>query len=258
MALRFSSWRAHWCRTHRQSCLLVVNATCTRHSRARVGFLGLLRLLLQLLALDHPQLLGQLLGRVLGQLLGFAAAEQAHGLAKGRGQRGRVAELARRLRAGARQPRRRGGRAGKVQRRRGSSAEPPSSSPEECGWQEDVWQLTCFARARAGCRARGWQEGGGAAPKGAVLLELDERGADLPLQPLREPGAAQAPRVGEAFVRTTLCTSTAASRVCSARSRPQRLRPVTPGPPHNRRTACHSLHRLRRLFARLWQKAPWR
>ena len=138
-----------------------------------------------------------------------------------------------------------------MQRRRGSSAEPPSSSPEECGWQEDVWQLTFFARARAGCRARGWQEGGGAAPKGAVLLELDERGADLPLQPLREGGAAQAPRVGEAFVRTTLCTSTAASRVCSARSRLQRLRPVTPGPPHNRRTACHSLHRLRRLFARL-------
>ena len=132
--------------------------------------------------------------------------------------------------------------------RRSSSAEPPSSSPEECGWQEDVWQRTCFARARAGCRARGWQEGGGAAPKGAVLLELDERGADLPLQPLREPGAAQAPRVGEAFVRTTLCTSTAASRVCSARSRLQRLRPVTPGPPHNRRTACLSLHRLRQLF----------
>ena len=107
LALRFSSWRAHWCRTHRQSCLLVVNATCPRHSRARVGFLGLLRLLLQLLALDHPQLLGQLLGQVLGQLVGFAAAEQAHGLAKGLGQRGRVAELARRLRAGARQPRRR-------------------------------------------------------------------------------------------------------------------------------------------------------
>ena len=102
-----SSRRAHWCRTHRQSCLLVVNATCTRHSRARVGFLGLLRLLLQLLALDHPQLLGQLLGQVLGQLVGFAAGEQAHGLAKGLGQRGRAAELARRLRAGARQPRRR-------------------------------------------------------------------------------------------------------------------------------------------------------
>ena len=74
---------------------------------------------------------------------------------------------------------------GKEQRRRGSSAEPPSSSPEECGWQEDVWQLTCFARARTGCRARGWQESGGAAPKGAVLLELDERGADQPLEQLR-------------------------------------------------------------------------
>ena len=72
-----------------------------------------------------------------------------------------------------------------MQRRRGSSAEPPSSSPEECGWQEDVWQLTFFARARAGCRARGWQEGGGAAPKGAVLLELDERGAAQPLEQLR-------------------------------------------------------------------------
>eukprot|EP01045_Picozoa_sp_COSAG04_P012897 COSAG04_NODE_887_length_9615_cov_16.346574_2_plen_236_part_00 len=67
-------------------------------------------------------------------------------------------------------------------------------------------------------------------------------------EPLREGGAAQAPRVGEAFVRTTLCTSTAASRVCSARSRLQRLRPVTPGPRHNRRTACRSLHRLRQLF----------
>ena len=79
-------------------------------------------------------------------------------------------------------------RAGKEQRRGGSSAEPPSSSPEECGWQEDVWQLTCFARARAGCRARGWQEGGGAAPKGAVLLELDERGAAQPLEQLRIAG----------------------------------------------------------------------
>ena len=118
-----------------------------------------------------------------------------------------------------------------------------------------MWQLTFFARARAGCRARGWQEGEGAAPKGAVLLELDERGADLPLQPLREPGAAQAPRVGEAFVRATICTSTAASRVCSARSRPQRLRPVTPGPPHNRRTACRSLHRLRQLFDCLHKEA---
>ena len=163
-----------------------------------------------------------------------------------------MGELARRLRAGAAEPRRRGGRAGKVQRRRGSSAEPPSSSPEECGWQEDVWQLTCFARARAGCRARGWQEGGGAAPKGAVLLELDERGADLPLEPLREGGAAQAPRVGEAFVRTTIWTSTAASRMSGAQSRPQRLRPVTPGPPHNRRTACRSLHRPRQLFDCLW------
>ena len=75
---------------------------------------------------------------------------------------------------------------GKEQRRGGSSAEPPSSSPEECGWQGDVWQLTFFARARAGCRARGWQEGGGAAPKGAVLLELDERGAARqPLEQLR-------------------------------------------------------------------------
>ena len=135
-----------------------------------------------------------------------------------------------------------------MQRRHGGATKPPSSTSEACARQESVWQLTCFARARAGCRARGWQESGGAAPKGAVLLELDERGADLPLQPLREPGAAQAPRVGEAFVRTTLCTSTAASRVCSARSRLQRLRPVTPGPRHNRRTACRSLHRLRQLF----------
>ena len=79
-------------------------------------------------------------------------------------------------------------RAGEVRRRRGSSAEPPSSSPEECGWQEDVWQLTCFARARAGCRARGWLEGGRAAPKGAVLLELDERGAAQPLEQLRIAG----------------------------------------------------------------------
>ena len=108
-----SSRRAHWCRTHRQSCLLVVNATCTRHSRARVGFLGLLRLLLQLLALDHPQLLGPQL-----------------------------------LRPG----------------------------------QEDVWQLTCFARRPAGCWEMDCQQGGRAAPKGAGLLQLDGREAAQPLQ----------------------------------------------------------------------------
>ena len=79
-------------------------------------------------------------------------------------------------------------RAGKVQRRRRSAAEPPSASPEECGGQEDGWHLPCFARAGAGCRARGWQEGGGAAPKGAVLLELDERGAAQPLEQLRIAG----------------------------------------------------------------------
>ena len=95
-------------------------------------------------------------------------------------------------------------RAGKEQRRGGSSAEPPSSSPEECGWQEDVWQLTCFARARAGCRARGWQEGGGAAPKGAGLLELDERGADLPLQPLREGGEGARTNASAARLRTAM------------------------------------------------------
>ena len=66
-----------------------------------------------------------------------------------------------------------------------SADEPPSSTSEACGQQEDVSQLTCFARAWAGCRARGWQEGGGAAPKGAVLLELDERGAAQPLEQLR-------------------------------------------------------------------------
>ena len=79
-------------------------------------------------------------------------------------------------------------RAGKEQRRGGSSAEPPSSSPEACARQEDVWQLSRFARARAGCRTRGWQEGGGAAPKGAVLLELDGRGAAQPLEQLRIAG----------------------------------------------------------------------
>ena len=52
----------NWCYTHPRRCLLVDNTACPRHSRARVGFLGLLRLLLQLLALDHPQLLGQRLG----------------------------------------------------------------------------------------------------------------------------------------------------------------------------------------------------
>ena len=181
MALRFSSWRAHWCRTHRQSCLLVVNATCPRHSRARVGFLGLLRLLLQLLALDHPQLLGQLLGQVLGQLVGFAAGEQAHGLAKGLGQRGRAAELARRLRAGARQPRHR------VPRRQNAAA------PR---WRRRAAELHVGGVRAAGGRVvadvPGGQAGGplrmglpggrGAAPKGALLLDLDVRGADPPLQ----------------------------------------------------------------------------
>ena len=160
MALRFSSWRAHWCRTHRQSCLLVVNATCPRHSRARVGFLGLLRLLLQLLALDHPQLLGQLLGQVLGQLVGFAAEEQAHGLAKRLGQRGRVGELARRLRAGAAEPRHRGGRAGKEQRR-GGAAEPPSSASEACARQEGGSSLTFLAGRRAVRWGWGCQKDGG-------------------------------------------------------------------------------------------------
>ena len=79
-------------------------------------------------------------------------------------------------------------RAGKEQRRHGGAAEPPSCSSEACGQQEDVSQLTCFARAWAGCRARGWQEGGGAAPKGAVLLELDGRGAAQPLEQLRIAG----------------------------------------------------------------------
>ena len=79
-------------------------------------------------------------------------------------------------------------RAGKEQRRGGSSAEPPRSSPEACARQEDVWQLSRLARARAGCRTRGWQEGGRAAPKGAGLLELDERGAAQPLEQLRIAG----------------------------------------------------------------------
>ena len=69
-----------------------------------------------------------------------------------------------------------------------SADEPPSSTSEAGARQEGVWQLTCFARARAGCRARGWQEGGRAAPKGAVLLELDERGAAQPLEQLRIAG----------------------------------------------------------------------
>ena len=72
-----------------------------------------------------------------------------------------------------------------VQRRGGDAAEPPSSSSEAGGRQEDVSPLTFLARARAGCRARGWQEGGRAAPKGADLLELDERGAAQPLEKLR-------------------------------------------------------------------------
>ena len=171
MALRFSSRRAHWCRTHRQSCLLVVNATCPRHSRARVGFLGLLRLLLQLLALDVAQLLGQLLGQVLGQLVGFAAAEQARGLAKRRGQRGQAVELARRLRAGA-ASRAIECRAGKVQWRRGGAAEPPSSTSKACARQESVWQLTCFARRPAGCCEMDCQQGGGQRRRAPVCSSL--------------------------------------------------------------------------------------
>ena len=63
-----------------------------------------------------------------------------------------------------------------------SAAEPPSSTSEACGGQEDVLQLTCFARRPAGCCEMDCQQGGGAAPKGAGLLELDERGAAQPLQ----------------------------------------------------------------------------
>ena len=62
------------------------------------------------------------------------------------------------------------------------SAEPPSSTSEAGGRQEDVWQLTCFARRPAGCWEMDCQQGGRAAPKGAGLLQLDGREAAQPLQ----------------------------------------------------------------------------
>ena len=65
------------------------------------------------------------------------------------------------------------------------SAEPPSSTSEAGGRQEDVWQLTCFARRPAGYWEMDCQQGGRAAPKGAGLLELDGRGAAQPLEQLR-------------------------------------------------------------------------
>ena len=65
-----------------------------------------------------------------------------------------------------------------MQRIRTFSTEPPSSTSEACGGQEDVLQLTCFARRPAGYCEMDCQQGGGAAPKGAHLLELDVRGAD--------------------------------------------------------------------------------
>ena len=160
MALRFSSWRAHWCRTHRQSCLLVVNATCTRHSRARVGFLGLLRLLLQLLALDHPQLLGPQLLRPGARAAASPPADQLPGRAGRLGQGGRPAALARQLLLEAAEPRHRGGRAGKEQRR-SSAAEPPSSTSEACGRQKGVSQLTFLAGRRAVRWGWGCQKDGG-------------------------------------------------------------------------------------------------
>ena len=36
------------------------------------------------------------------------------------------------------------------EQRHGCAAEPPSSTSEACGRQEDVSQLTCFARRPAG------------------------------------------------------------------------------------------------------------
>ena len=52
-------------------------------------------------------------------------------------------------------------RAGKEQRRRGCAAEPPSSTSEACGGQEDVLQLTCFARRPAGYCEMDCQKDGG-------------------------------------------------------------------------------------------------
>ena len=75
-----------------------------------------------------------------------------------------------------------------MQRRRGGAAEPPSSTSEAGGQQEDVWQLTCFARRPAGCWEMDCQQGGRAAPKGAGLLQLDGREAAQRLQRLRESG----------------------------------------------------------------------
>ena len=73
-------------------------------------------------------------------------------------------------------------RAGEVQRRCGGAAEPPSSTSEAGGRQEDVSQLTFLAGRPAGRCEMGCQQGGGTAPKGALLLELDVRGADPPLE----------------------------------------------------------------------------
>ena len=52
-------------------------------------------------------------------------------------------------------------RAGKEQRRHGCAAEPPSSTSEACGGQEDVLQLTCFARRPAGYCEMDCQKDGG-------------------------------------------------------------------------------------------------
>ena len=69
-----------------------------------------------------------------------------------------------------------------MQRRHGGAAEPPSSTSEAGGRQEDVSQLMRFAHRPAGCWEMDCQQGGRAAPKGAGLLQLDGRGAAQPLQ----------------------------------------------------------------------------
>ena len=119
-------------------------------------------------------------------------ADQLPGRAGRLGQGDRPAALARQLLLGAAEPHRRRCRAGKVQRRRGCAAEPPSSTSEACGRQEDVSQLTCFARRPAGCWEMDCQRAGGQRRRAPVSSSLMSAEPLSGCSPLRKAGRSTA------------------------------------------------------------------
>ena len=83
-------------------------------------------------------------------------------------------------------------RAGKEQWRHGSSTEPPSSTSEACGRQEDVSQLTCFARRPAGCWEMDCQRAGGQRRRAPVSSSLVSAEPLSGCSPLRKVGRSTA------------------------------------------------------------------